>query len=214
MLRARAASLGDYAAAVARVLRAKKIGRALLVGHSLGAHIALELARAHPSLAGGVVAFGAVFRRSAVAKKAVRARATVMEREGKAAVLESTLARWREEGRGTVAAERKMRRLLEAADDDGYLAAYRVFAECDDCADIVRGIHSPVLFVAGEDDPNATPKMARALAAIAKFGEARVIKKRRHLMTLTAGGEVNKIIGGFVKRVSPPRPPQQRWGGV
>ena len=191
----RAPTLAAYAANAAKFMRAKKIRRAIVVGHSLGAHTALELARAHPKLVAGVVALGAVCNRNAAAKKAVRLRAVMLRQKGKAAIIGATLERWSEDGEAS--AIKLARRILKAVDERAYQNAYNVFAECDDCEDDVRKITAPVLFAAGEDDANATVSMAKRMAAKAQNGSYYVFAKRRHLFPLTAAEECAKLIADF-----------------
>ena len=192
----KAPSLDGYAEEVAALLRARKIRRALLVGHSLGAHTALQLAKMHPQLALGVVALGAVYHRTAAAQKAVCRRAQLLQKGGRDMLINKTLARWREDNSPADSSAQKLaRRMLQSANDKDYANAYGVFAKCDDVD--MRQIDAPILFAAGGEDTNATPLMAKRLAAAAKNGCHYIVARRRHLFPLTAGGEVCKLIKAF-----------------
>ncbi|MGI9338974.1 MAG: alpha/beta fold hydrolase, partial [Gammaproteobacteria bacterium] len=195
----KALSLDDYAADVAAVLRAYKVRRALIVGHSLGAHVALAFARAKPKMTIGVIAMGAVFCRNAAAKKAVRRRAKLLQDGGKALLLNNTLRRWREDN--GEAAEQQARLMLENADENDYANAYGIFAECGDADNLPQDANLPILFAAGEKDANATPQMAKKMAAAAGNGCHYIFAGRRHLFPLTAGIEAARLITGFYDEV-------------
>ena len=114
-------NIAAYADRLAPVLTAP----AVVVGHSMGAMIAVELAHRSNSLVTGVVALNGIYQRSATAKQAVRDRADALD--GRAAPdPEGTLARWF----GTVSTPERdaCARWLRAVDPAGYKAAYSVFA--------------------------------------------------------------------------------------
>lgn len=196
-------SIDDYTADVASILRAfnkesasgAKAGGVLVVGHSLGAHTALALARAKPNMAAGIVALGAVYCRNAAAQKAVRSRAKLLASGGKAKVIDKTLQRWREDD--NPAAEQQARRMLEQTNEKDYAAAYGVFAECGGREALPHNINLPMLFAAGGNDINATPGMAKKMAAAVKSGCFYVVDGRRHLFPITAGREVAGLIKDF-----------------
>ena len=85
-------TLRDYVNVVRPLLDA--LGEpALVVGHSMGAMIALELAAAMPARVCGVAALNAIYRRSETAKAVVRARADGLDGQSVPDPT-PTLARW------------------------------------------------------------------------------------------------------------------------
>ncbi|WP_082482797.1 alpha/beta fold hydrolase [Methylobacterium sp. Leaf123] len=193
--------LADYAAQLIGVLDGLGIERAHLVGHSMGAMVALEAALSHPARVGSVTALNAVYRRSPEQGQAVLRRVEALEAGEASPGIETTLARWF----GSLVpphladeAER-MRALLERADDRGYALAYRVFATADAAyAERLQNLSVPALFMTGQHDPNSTPEMTRAMAAAVPGARGFVLSGERHMMPLVGAARVNAEIARFI----------------
>ncbi|GJE27670.1 alpha/beta fold hydrolase [Methylobacterium organophilum] len=193
--------LADYAAQLVGVLDALKIGRAHLVGHSMGAMVALEAALSHPERVGSVTALNAVYRRSAEQSRAVLRRVEALEAGEAGPGVETTLARWFGSPVPPSLAEEaeRMRALLERADGRGYALAYRVFATADAAyAERLPGLSVPALFMTGQHDPNSTPDMTRAMAAAVPGARGLVLSGERHMMPLVGAARVNAEIARFL----------------
>lgn len=174
---------------------------AVIVGHSMGAMIALDLASRYADRVRGVVALNAVFRRSAVAKAAVSARVSALDGQGTPDPSD-TLARWFGE---TQSAERAAcKEWLRAVDPVGYKAAYAVFATEDGpSTDALQELNMPALFVTGSEERNSTPEMSRNMAALVPDGRAEVIEGAAHMMPMTHADAVNRLLTAFVQRCQP-----------
>lgn len=193
-----APTLSDYAERIAEVID-WQIGPAVIAGHSLGALIALEIAVRHPDLCAGVAALNAIFRRSKQASDAVRARADNLPL-GNISDPEPTLERWFEVDQNPDA-EKACRDWLLAADPAAYKAAYTVFAQADGPSDdALRGLSCPGLFMTGSEEPNSTPAMSEAMAALVPDGRCVVIDGAAHMMPMTHPGAVNSALLDFVAR--------------
>lgn len=188
--------LADYVAAV----RTAWTGPTVIVGHSMGAMIALELAAQYPADTLGVVALNAIFRREPSARDAVQARAASLDglTPGDPG---PTLTRWF----GTSASPERAAcdRWLRAVSPAGYRAAYQVFAMSDGPADGALGaLRCPALFMTGEDEPNSTPEMSQRMAQLVPNGEAVVLPGAAHMMPMTHTDLVNDYLARFVARVT------------
>ncbi|WP_422037576.1 alpha/beta fold hydrolase [Roseibium sp.] len=170
----------------------------VVVGHSMGAMIALDLACRYPDQVKGVAALNAIFRRSPAARSAVRERAATLCGTS-AADPSSTLARWFGE---RLSPERTAcHHWLSNMDPDGYKAAYTVFASEDGPADeTLRKLSCPALFMTGGREPNSTPAMSRAMAALAPEGRAEIVADAAHMMPMTHPEEVNRALLDFAER--------------
>jgi pimeloyl-ACP methyl ester carboxylesterase len=196
--------LVDYTNRIALALRSVK-HPALIVGHSMGALIALDLAIRCPELVSGVVALNCIFRRSPEAAAAVRRRAGEISSQH-APDPEPTLERWfGSNPQGELeGANALCRKWLEAVSPLEYGKAYRVFAEEDGPPenDLTR-LRCPTLFITGDSEPNSTPAMSKALAEVAADGEYLVVQGARHMMPMTHAGQVAEaIIRFFNEKVS------------
>ncbi len=192
-------TLAHYAAQLHAVT--DPVGPAIVVGHSMGALIALEYALSQPERVVKVVAMNAVFCRTAKQLAAVQARALDLEGGRSAAGREQTLARW---FGSPIPAElspaaRWVDSALQTVDALGYARTYRLFATSDTAH---RGrlsmLDIPALFLTGELDSNSSPSMARAMASETRDGIAVILPAQRHMMSLAAPDLVNDVVRRFI----------------
>ncbi len=193
-------TLTDYSSKLANTLSASA-GQTIIVGHSLGALIALELAIRHPKTVAAVLPLNAIFRRTAVASAAVKARAKELASLG---IVDptGTLERWF--GQSPIGpffdAHQNCERMLKSTQPEGYAAAYHVFANSDGPSDNeLRSLEAPMLCITGSEEPNSTPAMSEALATLAQDGQAVIIEGARHMMPMTHADEVTGHILDFAK---------------
>ncbi len=185
-------NLLDYTDAIADGLNEP----AFVIGHSMGAMIALDMAVHYPHLVHGVAALNAIFQRDLAASAAVRGRARSLD--GKSVADPSaTLTRWFGD---TPSSERKACEVwLRGVDPAAYRMAYRVFAhENGPNPSALEKLGCPALFLTGRDEPNSTPEMSRAMADIAPQGHAQIIDNAAHMMPMTHAGQVNAALLAFL----------------
>lgn len=187
--------VSDYADAVLGAFD----GPALIVGHSMGAMIALDLAARAPERVRGVVALNAIFERSSTAAEAVQKRAA--ELDG-VTVADPTgaLDRWFED-QGSDEREACCDWLCTVA-PDGYKAAYSAFAhDPGPRRDALAGLTCPALFMTGALEPNSTPAMSEAMAALTPKGRAIIVPDAAHMMPMTHPEVVNAALLDFAAEV-------------
>jgi len=185
-------TLSDYVDAV----RVNLTATTVVVGHSMGAMIALKLAQ-DPAVI-GVVALNAIYQRTPTARAAVRARAKQLLDE-RSVNTEPTLMRWFDDLTSPEATA--CERWLRAVPMDGYRAAYSVFAnENGPTATELRTLNKPALFITGEREPNSTPEMSIQLAECCPMGQAHIVKDAAHMMPMTHAGEVNAHLRSFISQ--------------
>lgn len=191
-------SVNDYSDAIADLL-SRNEGPSIIVGHSMGALISIDLAIRHPQYVAATVPLNAIFRRTDAAAVAVKKRASALSSVGPSNPAE-TLERWfgqSPEG-ALMTARENCERMLHSANAAGYAAAYNVFADSDGPADSeLRSLETPMFCMTGSDETNSTPAMSEALAALAQDGQAVVIDGARHMMPITHANEVNRHIIEF-----------------
>ena len=202
--------LADYADAVLALLDGLGVARAHVVGHSMGALVAVEFALAHPDRTAGVVAVNAVFCRTKEQRAAIAARVDELRDGERLPDWSGTLARWfgspvPEHLR--VAAEHT-RMLLGDIDPVGYARTYRLFAEADaEHGGRLARLSVPALFVTGAEDPNSTPAMSEAMARLAPKGRHLVMPGTRHMLPLTHvdafNGELRAFLAGTADHGTP-----------
>lgn len=193
--------LADYARQLADLLDHLRIDASAVIGHSMGALVALEFALRYPERATRVVALNATFNRTPEQRARVLARAEELECAGVAATMDSTIERWFGkpvpadlQAYAGLAAE-----LMAQVHPVGYARSYRLFATSDAAhAGRLHQLRMPVLFMTGEFDPNSTPAMSEAMANQVPQAQWVVVKDARHKMPLTCAQEVNERLLRFL----------------
>ena len=178
-------SLEDLAEDVADLV-ARLPGRAHVVGFSLGALVATELALDHPGLVRSLTLVSGVANRSAAERGAVvgRLRAARADLE---ATYRAAVDRWFSPGwsAGEPGLADRVLATLRANRPSSYLACYALFATAD--AELwprLPDLHLPVHAITGSDDPGSTPAMSTAVAARVRNGRCTVVPGARHLLPL------------------------------
>ncbi|MEO0632632.1 MAG: alpha/beta fold hydrolase [Pseudomonadota bacterium] len=189
-----AAQLSDYADDILAALEAP----ALVVGHSMGAMVALDMALRSPLVA-GVAALNAVFQRDPDAARAVQDRANALDGTTRPDPT-GTLLRWF----GTAASPERdaCATWLGCMDPGAYRAAYTVFAhENGPDPSALATLPCAALFMTGAEEPNATPAMSHAMAGLAPNARAQIVPGAAHMMPMTHPRMVNAALHNFAAEI-------------
>jgi len=211
-------ALANYTATL-KVFIDEVIGEpAVLVGHSMGAMIALDFASHNPDQCMGAASLNAIYRRSEKAATAVKQRAADLWQNPGGDVASAPIARWFGEDPCGLEFEiaAACRDWLTQVDGCAYAAAYSVFANDTGLSDAeLAKLQQPHLFLTGAEDENSTAEMSLAMAKMAPKGEAVIISGARHLAQLTHADKVNVTLGDFIARCEAEVscPPLARAGG-
>ncbi len=175
-------TLDDLASAVLRNLP----GPCHLVGFSLGALVAQQIAVRAPESIRSLVLVSSVAQRSPEQSAAVRERLRAAGQDfpatAEAAVQRWMTAEWQAREPGLV---QYLRTTLLANDLGSYLACYRIFATADaELADRIRDIPTPTLAITGSHDPGSTPGMTEHLATAIPHARAVIVPGAQHLLPL------------------------------
>ncbi|RWE50815.1 MAG: alpha/beta fold hydrolase [Mesorhizobium sp.] len=196
-----APELADYAWQAVRLLDHLGLESVSVVGHSMGALVAQELALLAPQRVGRIVSLNAVFRRPPELAEAVRERAAALTGRGDAAGAAQTIARWFGDPvpAELMVAAGKTAAALSEVDPEGYTRTYRLFARADsDHADRLRTLAVPALFMTGSQDRNSSPAMSAAMARLAPQGRCTVLSSQRHMMAVAAPDLTTRHIVDFL----------------
>lgn len=189
----------DFVMAALAVLEALD-GPTTVVGHSMGAMLAIELADRASEKVSAVATLNAVFERSTAAKAAVLQRSA--ELDGKTIPDQApTLVRWF----GNEASQERdvCANWLNNVNPMAYKSAYTAFAKSSlPSRGRLARLQCPALFMTGSLEPNSTPAMSKAMADIAPDGRAIVVEGAAHMMPMTHPREVNSALAALVEEVS------------
>lgn len=196
-----AAGLADYIRQIAELMNALDLPAANIVGHSMGALIALGLAIAHPQRVLRVAALNAVYKRTAQQREAVVRRAQSLGPEGPLADIEVTLERWLgPPAARDPAAAALIEACLARTDPRGYARAYAIFAMSDEAhAGRLEAIRAPALYFTGALDHNSSPEMSAQMARETPQGCAVVLPEARHMMAVTHPEDTNAQLKRFLE---------------
>lgn len=195
------ANVSDFADQAIRLLDHLGLASVSIVGHSMGALVALEIALRAPSRVSSVVCLNAVFRRPPALAQAVRERAAALGSHGDPSAIAATLARWFGDPlpASLAGAAETARAALEDVSAEGYARTYRLFARADtQHVDRLADLAAPALFMTGSEDRNSTPAMSAAMARLAPRGQCLVLSGERHMMAIASPEKVTHHIMAFL----------------
>ncbi|WP_318012124.1 alpha/beta fold hydrolase [Mesorhizobium sp. CA12] len=199
------ARLSDFADQAIRLLDHLGLAHVAVIGHSMGALVAQEIALRAPSRISAIVCLNAVFRRPPELAQAVRERAAALGRPGDPSAIAATIARWfgNPIPPALSDAAATARAALESVDAEGYARTYRLFASADTAhTDHLADLAAPALFMTGSEDRNSTPAMSAAMARLAPAGRCLVLNGEKHMMTIASPQKVTQRIMNFLDEAS------------
>ena len=190
-------AVGDLADDLAELLDGLKIGKAHIVGLSLGGMTAQVMGFRHPDKVESLTLMAtaaAMPVRDLWNQRIATARAS-----GLAELAEQSLGRWfTAEGRareaGAVSAMRA--RFLEVS-PIGYAVACAAIRDMDLTPDLPR-IAAPTLVIAGASDPATPPKDAETIANLIPGAELVVVPRAAHILNVEQTAIVNRHLLGWL----------------
>jgi pimeloyl-ACP methyl ester carboxylesterase/quercetin dioxygenase-like cupin family protein len=200
-------TLARWAADLAEVVRTLGLDRPVLVGHSLGATIALEYALERPGEVGALVLLGTEANLSNLAPRMLAA-AERIERDGLATWVDQVwsknppFARASLERDPSILAEYRARLLENDAVD--YVRQCRAIASAESLADRLGAVRPPALVVVGSDDDRTPPARGRELARAIRRSRLVELRGVGHTMPLEAPRETAEAIGAFLRELPAP----------
>ena len=160
-------TLETLAQTVLRICERLNVGRAHVLGHSMGTIVAQHLAAAKPHLVRSLALFGPLIAPNETARASIRTRGEKVKALGMrgmhdialALVNAATSADTRQRQPVAIAFVRES---LMRQDPEGYARNCEALAECNPAA--VERITAPTLLVTGDEDVVAPPQAVRAMA--------------------------------------------------
>ncbi|MGK9167256.1 3-oxoadipate enol-lactonase [Inquilinus limosus] len=191
-------SIETHAADLAALLDARGIGRATVVGLSIGGMIALGLTARRPDLVERLVLCDTAHRIGTA--EAWQARIEAVTSGGVASIAEATMERWfsadfRAREPDLVAIARNM---LSRTPADGYLRACAALRDGDLTA-VARAVTVPTLCLCGTEDPATPPALVQSLAALIPGARYQDIPGAGHIPCIEAPEVLAQLIRGFIE---------------
>lgn len=196
--------MSDLAADAVALLDQLEIGRAVIVGLSMGGYAALALAEGAPERLRALVL--ADTRAGADSDEARQRRIETARKvleEGTGFLAETLppklLGPATREKRPEVVT--RVERMIREAPPAGVAAAQRGMAQRPDRTRVLPGLDVPVLILVGEDDELTPPAEARAMEREIRGAELVTIPEAGHLANLERPEAFNEALDGFLRRL-------------
>ncbi len=196
-------SIGRLLYAAIRVLTARDVKRAHVVGHSLGTIVATHLAAVEPKLVRSLALFGPLLAPPDAARAGIRTRAQKARAEGVSGMQEIAdglvqAATSTETKAHRHAAVAYVRESLMRQDPDGYART------CDALADAAPAdpsrIACPTLLVTGDEDGVAPPQSVRSMGARIAGAQVEVLRGCGHWTPVEKPEECIELLRRFYER--------------
>ncbi len=196
-------SVESWAVEAAGLCRALRIGSAVMVGHSLGAAVAVTVAARFPQLVRGIALLGPVLKLPEAAIPAIRDRAAKVRAEGMAPMADAlpagALAAATRESNPAVLA---LFRAMILANDPEMYARHCEALLAAGAAALLDQVRCPALLLAGDSDPTAPPAAVEKLAGALRGCRYAAIAGAAHAMQLDQPTAVTAELERFVESLA------------
>ncbi|MCB1472786.1 MAG: alpha/beta fold hydrolase [Rhodobiaceae bacterium] len=179
------------------------IGRAAIVGFSLGGMIARRFAQDFPDRVSALAILHSPHKRTPEAQAAILARVEQAKAQGPQATVEAALVRWFTDAYREAHPQMMdlVRSWVLANDPALYPGLYRILAEgIDEIVAPQPPIAAPALVVTGDEDYGNGPEMTHAIAGEIAGAEALVLPGLRHMALAEDPPAVNRPLIEFLDR--------------
>jgi len=203
--------LKNYSEKVVQFIKDKNINKPILIGHSFGALITIQIAGLHPSILKSGIAVAPIHDRSKEALMNVKKRAKELKKNPSERItVIDPIQRWFNNSRSKKIIDTSnfiedLLKLNKKFNLKGYTMTYDIFSKFKGSSSkIIKNISVPMLYITGEKDFNSTPLMSKNLAKLTK-GEFVVVKNARHILQLTHSTKFNFYLNQFIKSLNSSR---------
>jgi 3-oxoadipate enol-lactonase len=184
---------------IAALMQGLSLQHAVIVGSSMSAMVAVELAAAHPELARALVLVGGFAKLGPPGKERMEGRARTAETEGMGPLADmvASTALGAHTHQAQPALVGLFRQGLLANDPNAYAASCRAIVECD-VTPLLTQIRCPALILLGSQEQVAPLPAALALKSGIPHAEVRVIPNAGHLPFLEQPAAFNAAVLEFI----------------
>lgn len=197
-------SMASYADDCAVLLDRLRLGKAVVVGHSMGGYIAFEMLRRHPDrIAGLILCDTKADPDSAEGAKGRDETAAIARAKGSAAIAERMIPVML--GRTTLQTQpqlvQEVREVITRTPVAGIVGALEAMKTRADSSGLLRGITVPTLVVVGREDALGSPAQSKAMASTIPSAAMTTIEGAGHVPPLEAPTAVSRVFGEFLEAV-------------
>ena len=173
------------------------------VGISMGGMIGQVFALKYPQMLRSLVLCDTTSRYPPEVLPAWEERILTVVARGMEPMVEPTLQRWFtapfRKGRHDLMD--RVRAMLRSTPPQGYTGCCHAIPKID-VTDRLLEVRCPALVIVGEEDPGTPVEMAREIHAALPAADLAVLCRASHLSNLEQPGEFNRVLGGFLDKLS------------
>jgi len=191
-------SIADMAADVIELMDQLHIRESVVVGHSMGGYVALEMARNFPERISGLVLVSSHIFADTLEKKQSRFEdINKIRQKGVAVVLVDMPNMLTYDD----IVKSYCRSAVERMDSVGAIGALHAMANRSASEDVWEALTIPTLVIAGSDDRLIPIEKSRGFAGLPIYGTLEEINGTGHMLMLEAPEKVAKILGKFIYNI-------------
>jgi len=194
-------TLEDYISQLYNLVNEIGVSNFSIIGHSMGALIAVAFALRYPEKVDTLIPINIVFKRTKKAQDDVIMRAKDVLKSQQIPNINQTLERWFKNKTSPydLLKINNVQGWLKNTSPKAYSEAYYLFATSDRVfVNNLSNLQPPVLYLTGSEDPNSTSLMSEQMAQETPNGSSESIEGEAHMMAYISANTVNPIIENFL----------------
>ena len=194
-------TLEDYISQLYNLVNEIGVSNFSIIGHSMGALIAVAFALRYPEKVDTLIPINIVFKRTKKAQDDVIIRAKNVFKSQQITNISQTLERWfkNKTSPDDLLKINNVRSWLNNTSPKAYAEAYYLFATSDRVfVNNLSNLQPPVLYLTGSEDPNSTSLMSEQMAQETPNSSSKSIEGEAHMMAYISAKKVSPIIENFL----------------
>ena len=194
-------TLEDYISQLYNLVNEIGVSNFSIIGHSMGALIAVAFALRYPEKVDTLIPINIVFKRTKKAQDDVIMRAKDVLKSQQIPNINQTLERWFKNKTSPydLLKINNVQGWLKNTSPKAYSEAYYLFATSDRVfVNNLSNLQPPVLYLTGSEDPNSTSLMSEQMAQETPNSACESIESEAHMMAYISAKKVNPIIEYFL----------------
>lgn len=194
-------SISDVAGAVFQWIQSLEIERAVIIGHSLGGYVALELAKAQPGIVSGLGLFHSTAFADTAEKKETRDKVIEFVNNHSVEVFADSFIPqlFYVNNRDRLEAEvNQMVTIARSTALETLVEYTRAMRDRNDRTDVLKELDAPILFMAGDRDTSVPIEKSKEQAPLIKNPVFHVLKDTGHMGMFEAKDLTLKFVMEFL----------------
>lgn len=191
----------DISEAIYQWLQDLGINETVVIGHSLGGYVALELAKNHPEMIKGLSLFHSTAFADNKEKKASREKAIKFVQEhGVPAFVNNFIPElfYSKNRKALKSAIEEVVNIAAQTQQESFITYTKAMRDRDDRTDVLKSLDQPILLIAGENDAAVPPEDIIAQELLPKKGIVHFLEDTGHMGMFEKKAVALKAVDNFI----------------